>query len=81
MLSQDGLFAACALRHHGNQIGLSARGDKERCLEAEHLGGFRLQFEDGRVIAKDIIADRGAEHGVAHGGSGPGDGVASKVYA
>ena len=42
MLSEDGLFAACALRHHRDQIGLGARGDEERGLETEHLRGLCL---------------------------------------
>ena len=79
LLPEDGLFAARALRHHGNQIGLGTRRDKERRFEAEHVRDIHLQFEHGRVVTEDIIAYGGAGHGVAHSGGGTGDGVAAKV--
>jgi len=38
-----------------------------------------LQRIDRRIVAKNVVAQRRSQHGLAHGGGGLGDGIAAKV--
>ena len=68
VLPHDRFVAALAMDQQTQQIGLRARGGKERRLEAQHLCSLRLQAVDGRVIAEHIVAHLSSGHGRAHGG-------------
>src|SRR6185295_20095131 len=75
----DHLLAVLAMRHHGGEVRLRARGKEETRLHAEALGADLLQPVDGGVVAEDVVADFRARHRLAHRGGGTGDGVAAKV--
>ena len=77
--ANDHLVAALAVRHERSEIRLRARGEEERRLEAEERRGVLLQAVHRRVVAEDIVAERRLDHGAAHAGGGPGDGVGTKV--
>ena len=78
-LAHDGLVAALAVAPQCNQVGLRARGCEECGLKTQQLRCMLLQRVHRRVVGKHIVAQRGLEHGLTHGGRGLGDGVAAKV--
>ena len=79
LLADQVLVAALAVAHDRAQIALRARGHEERGLEAELAGDALLQGVDGGVVAEHVVAERRAQHRVAHGGGGAGDGVAAQI--
>ena len=76
--ADDRLVAALAMGHERGKIRLRARREKERRLEAEDLGGARLQAVHRRVVAEHVVAELGLR-GFAHAGRGSCDGVGTKV--
>jgi hypothetical protein len=78
-LAHDGLVAALAVAHEGDQVGLRARGREQRGLEAQQLRRVLLQCVDGGVVAEHVVAQWRGLHGRAHGGCGLGDGVAAEI--
>ena len=78
-LAHDGLVAALAVAPQRDQVGLRAGGGEQRRLKTQQLGRMVLQCVHRRVVGKHIVAQRGLEHGLAHGGRGLGDGVAAEV--
>ncbi len=78
-LADDHLVAALAVRQQRTQVALRAAGDEKPRFLAEQSGHARLQGIDRRVVAEDVIAHLGPRHGLAHGGRGPGDGIAAQI--
>ena len=78
-LAADHLVAAPAPGQVGHQVALRAAGDVEAGLLAEQLGGLRLQGVDRGVLAVDVVADLGLEHGAPHLRRWQGNGVAPQV--
>jgi len=72
-------LAVLGVDHDGQQVAHGPRGDEERGLLADGPGGEFLELADGGVLAEDVVADRRAAHGPAHGRRGPGDGVGAEV--
>src|SRR5262249_59035101 len=58
-----------------------ARGHEERRLLAEQPGRGLLEPVDARVLAVDVVADRGAGHHLAHRRRGTRHGVAAQIDA
>ena len=81
VLPGDVLVAPLAVRHQRAQVALGGGGQEQRGLEAEALGQHRLQPVDGRVLAKDVVADLGGRHRRAHRGGGAGHGIAAQIDA
>ena len=78
-LADDYFFAARAMRHETEQIGLCPGHAIQRRLKTQQGGGVHLQGIDGRIFAIDVIADFGVAHGLAHLRGGAGDGVAAEI--
>ena len=76
---QEELITAPCLRVQRRLVGLGAAGEIERRLLTEQCRRTLLEPDDGGVIAQHVVADLGLEHGLAHTGAGPGDGVAAQV--
>ena len=77
--ADDVLVAALAVAEQGDQVGLGARGGKHRRLLAGQLCRELLQGIHRWVLAVDIVPQLGGLHGLAHGGSRAGNGVAAQV--
>ncbi len=65
-----------AVESQSDLVGHGARGDEDRPLLAQQGRHPVLERANRGVFAKDVIADDRVGHGRAHGGRGPGDGVA-----
>ena len=74
-LADDILFAALAVAEQGDQVGLGAGGQEDRGFFARQLGSKALEFVNGRVVAIDVIPDRGGHHSFQHGAARAGDGI------
>jgi hypothetical protein len=79
-LAENDLVAALAVAHQGREVGLGARGEEERRLEAEDLGRARLQAVDRGIVAEDVVPQLGLEHRAAHPGRRARDGIRAQVY-
>ena len=75
----DDLLAVVGVEADGDLVAHGAGGNEEGGFAGEDLGGAGFEAVDGGVFAVDVVADFRGGHGRAHGGSGPGDGVATQV--
>ena len=75
----DDLAAARDVGHEADKVAHRAARDQETRLGAEQLGGPLLEGPDGRVLAKDVVAELGLGHRPAHLRRGQRDGVGSQV--
>ena len=78
-LPDDVLIAALAMRHQSTQIALRSSRHEKRGFETQHACYFFLQGIDARVITKNVVAQRGVKHRLAHCSGGLGDGVTAKI--
>ena len=62
----DDLSATRDVRHHAYKVPHRPRGHKETRLLTEQIGGALLQFSDGGVVLKDVVAHLSARHCAAH---------------
>ena len=79
VLAHDVLVAPLAMRHQGAQVALRARRHEQRRFFAGDLRDARLQGVDCGVVAKHIVTQGRSQHGLAHGRSGLGHGVAAQI--
>ena len=79
LVAQDDLAAAAAVRQQRGEVAHRAARDEDRGLLARHPGGQRLQPVHGRIVAEHIVTHLRRRHGLAHGRSRDGHGVASQV--
>src|SRR6185369_13010864 len=68
-----------AVGQQGDQVGLRAAWREQGGFVAEDFRGVGLQGVDRWVVAVDVVAHLGGEHGFKHRGAGLGDGVAAQV--
>ena len=64
---------------HGDAVAHGPRGHEQRGLLADYLRGATLQPVDRGVLAIDVVAYLGLEHGAAHGRGRPRDRVAPQI--
>ena len=79
VLVRDDLVAGLSVGADGGLVGHGAGRDEAGCLFAEQLRHMPLQFDDGRIIAQNVVAQRRGRHRVQHGLGWLGDGIAAKV--
>lgn len=58
--------AAARVRHQRAGVALHARGDEQRGLLAQTLGGVGLEFVQGGVVVEYVVAHDSGSHRVAH---------------
>jgi hypothetical protein len=78
LLEQD-LISRARVHTHGHLVGHGAGRQEQRRLFAEHGGTVRFEFAHRRIVSEHIVANHGATHGLAHGGCGASDRVASEI--
>ena len=76
-LADDILFTALAVAEQRHQVGLRAGGQEQGGLFSAQRCGIALQFVDRRVIAVDVVPDRGGHHLFEHGATRAGNGIAA----
>jgi hypothetical protein len=76
---EDHLVAVARPEQDPDQVALRARGEEDRGLLAEEVGGHRLEQVDGGVLAQHVVAHRRLGHEAPHLGRRPGRGVAAEV--
>jgi len=77
--TDDVFVTTFAMTHQGEQVALRPRRNEQCGGETEFPGEALLQGIDRGVLAVDVVTDRRAQHGFAHGLGGLGDGVAAQV--
>ena len=78
-LADDVFVAALAVRDNAAEVALGAGGHEQGGFKAEHGGDGILERVDARVVAEDIITERGRYHSGAHGRGRAGHGVAAQI--
>jgi hypothetical protein len=76
---EDDLLPRMSLREHRREVALGARRDEERGLLGHAPGRLLLEPANGRILLPDVVANLGAGHGLAHGGSRQGECIRAKV--
>ena len=74
-LADNILFPALAVAEQRHQVSLRAGGQEQSSLFTAQLGRIALEFVDRRVIAVDVVPDRGGHHLFEHGATGSGDSI------
>ena len=77
--ADDQLVAAAAVGQDADQVAHGATGYEDGRFLAQDLGRHRFQAVDGRILAVDVVAQRGAGHRLSHGGSRHGHRVGPHV--
>ncbi|MNT50350.1 hypothetical protein D3C72_1872660 [compost metagenome] len=78
-LADQVFVAAVAMRHQRRQVALRSRRKVQARRLAGALGKRLLQANHGGIVAHHVVAQRGADHGLQHGGARPGDSVATQI--
>ena len=68
-----------AVRQQRNQVTLSPATDEKSGFVSKLFSGSPLQFQNGGILAVNIVTDLGLEHGLSHTHARLCDGVASKI--
>ena len=79
LLADDVLVAALAVAQQRHQIALGAGGEEQCCRLAGALGSIGFQARHARVVAPDVVTERGIEHHLTHRLAWAGDGVAAEI--
>ncbi|MNQ82446.1 hypothetical protein D3C85_974970 [compost metagenome] len=79
VVAEDHFVAALAVGVQRQLVAEVAGRHEQRGFLAEDACGQRFQLAHGGVVAVDVVADHGVEHGLAHGEGGLGYGVAADV--
>ena len=74
-LADDILLAALAVAEQRHQVSLRAGGQEQGSLFTAQLCRIALEFVDRRVIAVDVVPDRGSHHLFEHGAARTGNGI------
>ena len=78
-LADDHLVAGARVQRDGELVAHRAGRHEERRLLADERGDLLLERANARVLAEDVVADLGARHDLAHGGSRARDGVGAEI--
>ena len=74
-LTDDVLFTALAVAEQRDQVSLRSGRQEQRGLLAAQFSRVALQFVNRRVIAVDVVPDRGDHHLFEHGAARAGYGI------
>ena len=78
-VAHQDLVAAAAVGQYATQVTHRATRHKQRGFFAYFGGSQLLEGVDGWIVAVDVVAQWGVEHGLAHGGRWMRDGITTQV--